>query len=453
MNAHELENRGRAAEAAGNLADAAAAYQAALAAGGPRARLSLRLGSVYLALEQHAQAVTHLQVIEASDPEHLEALYLLGLAHHDLRRYDAAAGAFELALALRPQLPQVLFNLGRVYFERGEITRAASTFARCFELTRGTPWRADRDARLGQDPTPAFAPVEMAVNELKLQHDCEQIEHLLAAGKLSVAWQRVLDDYRALLGEIRTKVAPDSVAPFNAVAHPLVARTYKRPFHLSETPPPDGPIVNPALDWAAIEERYLVAQPGLIHIDGLLTPEGLEGVRRYCLESTIWNNVKIGYLGAYFHDGFASELMLRLAGELRERLPRVIRGLPLQMMWAYKYDNSQPGIRLHADAAAVNVNFWITDDEANLEPDGGGLLVYRDDAPRDWGFARYNEDPDGIQRHLDAIGSVPVRVPYRSNRAVIFDSDLFHATDSPRFREGYTQRRINVTLLYGLRNA
>jgi hypothetical protein len=46
---------------------------------------------------------------------------------------------------------------------------------------------------------------------------------------------------------------------------------------------------------------------------------------------------------------------------------------------------------------------------------------------------------------------VPVRVPYRANRAVIFDSDLFHASDDPHFRDGYSNRRINVTILYGLR--
>ena len=42
-------------------------------------------------------------------------------------------------------------------------------------------------------------------------------------------------------------------------------------------------------------------------------------------------------------------------------------------------------------------------------------------------------------------------VPYRSNRAVIFDSHLFHETDRIVFKEGYLNRRINITLLYGLR--
>ncbi len=44
-------------------------------------------------------------------------------------------------------------------------------------------------------------------------------------------------------------------------------------------------------------------------------------------------------------------------------------------------------------------------------------------------------------------------VPYRANRAVIFDSNLFHETDRPRFKDGYLNRRINITLLYGLRES
>jgi len=43
-------------------------------------------------------------------------------------------------------------------------------------------------------------------------------------------------------------------------------------------------------------------------------------------------------------------------------------------------------------------------------------------------------------------------IPYRANRAVIFDSDLFHQTDTIRFKPGYCNRRINVTLLYGERD-
>ena len=40
-------------------------------------------------------------------------------------------------------------------------------------------------------------------------------------------------------------------------------------------------------------------------------------------------------------------------------------------------------------------------------------------------------------------------VPYKSNRAVLFDSALFHETDRFTFQKGYQNRRINLTILYG----
>ena len=36
---------------------------------------------------------------------------------------------------------------------------------------------------------------------------------------------------------------------------------------------------------------------------------------------------------------------------------------------------------------------------------------------------------------------------------MIFNSDLFHETDRIAFADGYENRRINVTLLYGRRDA
>jgi hypothetical protein len=40
-------------------------------------------------------------------------------------------------------------------------------------------------------------------------------------------------------------------------------------------------------------------------------------------------------------------------------------------------------------------------------------------------------------------------VPYRENRAVLFESRLFHQSDIPDFRQGYEDHRINITLLFG----
>jgi len=40
-------------------------------------------------------------------------------------------------------------------------------------------------------------------------------------------------------------------------------------------------------------------------------------------------------------------------------------------------------------------------------------------------------------------------VPYRENRAVLFESRLFHYSDAPNFDKSYENHRINLTMLFG----
>ena len=124
-----------------------------------------------------------------------------------------------------------------------------------------------------------------------------------------------------------------------------------------------------------------------------------------------------------------------IAAGLAAKLPLVFRKHRLTQMWGFKYDNELRGITVHADTAAVNVNFWITPDEANLDPQSGGLVIWGVAAPLDWAFEKYqNNDPRDIRQFLTDRQAASIVVPYRCNRAVIFDSDLFHETDRSRSR-------------------
>jgi tetratricopeptide (TPR) repeat protein len=224
------------------------------------------------------------------------------------------------------------------------------------------------------------------------------------------------------------------------------------PFTLGDGSRIAGPAVNPANRVAEISQTWRTAQPQIVVIDDLLTAEALEKLRRFCLDSTVWRAIyEGGYLGAFPEHGFAPPLLAQIAEELRATYPVIIGDHPLLHFWAFKYDSSLRGIAKHADFAAVNVNFWITPDEANLDPEHGGLVVWDAAAPLDWDFARYNAADDDIRAFLEREKSKPVTVPYRANRAVVFDSDLFHETDTIHFKPGYENRRINVTLLFGRR--
>jgi hypothetical protein len=118
--------------------------------------------------------------------------------------------------------------------------------------------------------------------------------------------------------------------------------------------------------------------------------------------------------------------------------------------WAYRYDSQYTGINTHADQAAVNVNIWITPDDANLDPSSGGLVVFTAKPPAGWDFNKFNTDTEFVHETLlKPTGYANKTIPYKQNRAVMFDSALFHHTDKFSFKEGYENRRINLTFLYG----
>ena len=123
----------------------------------------------------------------------------------------------------------------------------------------------------------------------------------------------------------------------------------------------------------------------------------------------------------------------------------------------YKYDDEmQAGINIHADEAAVNLNIWLTPDEALSAADSaeGGLVVYTEKPPASWTGAQRNHGGDNEaarRRLLEESGFRNVTVPYQQNRLVVFESDLFHRSGRVAFKPGYRNRRINWTLLFGRR--
>ena len=48
----------------------------------------------------------------------------------------------------------------------------------------------------------------------------------------------------------------------------------------------------------------------------------------------------------------------------------------------------------------MNVNFWISPDDANQEPESGGLIVHTRTAPLSWDFQNFNDDETAIRNFL-----------------------------------------------------
>lgn len=300
-------------------------------------------------------------------------------------------------------------------------------------------------------PKVAETPDPRRLSRGKLVHDIDQLSWLRDRGLVGAEVDRAIARCRELVSELESL---DVEARTPVPADDAIASLYGRLSHLRPTPRVPQALSD---SWSGVrvEDAYLADRLGLVVVDDFLAPDALAELRAFCLESTVWNSNRYphGRLGAFFDRGFSCPLLLQIAEELRARFPRVIGDRHgLRQLWGFKYPSRMPGSdSVHADFAAVNVNFWITPTEANLDPSSGGLLVYDIDAPRDWDFETYNRRPDLIEQYLRRHGARGIHIPYRANRAIIFNSDLFHATEDIDFAPAYEDRRINVTMLYGVR--
>jgi tetratricopeptide (TPR) repeat protein len=416
--------------------DGARAFRAALCLSPALGQTLVGLSDGLRALGQHeAAAVASLRALRL-DPTEKTAHVNLAVALGDSGRSSEAIAPARRALVLDPGYGFGWLTLGRLSAFGGDRISAGRPLRRGVLLTRGGP-RPDDGAGL------------QLIVAHKLRHDAEQIEHLLADGLLAPSYADIARGFRRTLAEL--DAAGIAEAPPSATQRRRIGRWYNRLLHLAPCAAlPDGAL-SPALDGERLDAEYRSRPPGLTWIDGLLRPEALDRLRRFCLESTIWfdDQKKRGYVGAYWYEGFYNDLLIQIADELRQLVPNILGRHQLRKIWAYKYDQARDGIHLHADFAAVNVNFWLTPDEANLDPESGGLVVNDAQAPLDWSFDDYNADPRKGEAFIAENNGKWYRVPHRQNRALMFHSNLFHATDAFRFRPGYENRRINVTMLFG----
>ncbi len=434
---------GNALRETGELEEAEASLRRAIECDPAHAAAHANLGNVLQDLHRVDEAEAAYRRAIELDPAHATAHANLGNALRRLGRADEAVASVEQALALQPENATFQANLGMIHAGGRDHAAALACFGNAAALRHGPPL-APAVLKGAREERPA-----LPVAPFKLQHDAEQIRRLCESGAIDASFGRVAETYEQVLAALPADALPEVPVALDPRAWRRMAPVYNRPLHLPEAPALAGGAVNPGLDAGAIEQAWRESAPSLVVVDDFLAEDALEGLWRFCLDATVWYQVKRGYLGAYLVDGFATALALQIADELRERLPAIFGAHRLEQLWAYKYDSRLQGIATHADFAAVNVNFWITPDEANRDPGSGGLVVHTARAPSDWAFRSYNADSARMAEFLAEAGGEAVTVPYRRNRVVIFDSDLFHRTDDLDFRPGYENRRINVTMLFG----
>ncbi len=385
---------------------------------------------------RYSEAADALRNLAGSTPS---AIILTTLADMNFQLGDlseAKENALK-AVAADPSAHAARVLLGRVRTALDESDAALIDFRAALELS--PPWKL----RSGTGPT--AIPAHQALHNLEQLSYLERVDKLapgtlLPAGPgLTEAAQRKLNQ---ILDDTSREIPP---IPMGGQYGRIMADP---PLLMHQEAPP-AVCLNPRDDWNDVVHTFNGAGKGVACVDHLLTPEALAQLQRFCLRSTVWRRAyPPGYIGANPESGFFSPLLLQIAAELQQAIPQLLKNLHLNYWWSFVCQHQRPGIDIHADHSDVSLNFWITPDSANLEPDSGGLDMWDVAAPDDWTFDDYNSGARDIRAFLRREGARQTSYAYAENRGLLFKGTIFHQTAACRFADGFENRRRNVTMLF-----
>lgn len=455
-----------------NFSPAEKYFSACVKAQPDNAAAHFNLGFVLEKLKRMADASECYRRATELDPSDPDALFSLANSLEKLEQVDESIAVFWRCMWLDPKNALLQYNLAVLLWETGDLDESESVIRRAMKLdpndvnihaflgvvlaAKGQIDPASEaltapfkrvygiDAQINKND-PAFCKVHV----VKLQHDIEQLEYLIKTGTLSADYNGLVQDYKNVLSSLLNSPHSD----LNKLFPPPSQRfreSYNRILHYDPPAIIPGGALNLDIDTDAIEAAFFGQDCGFAAYDNFLKPEALAALRTFFMESTHWFDVDIpGEIGASIKHGICCPLLVQIAEDVRAAFPRIFEDVLFHNTWSYKFYSRRSGVPVHADDGKISVNFWLTPDEANLNPETGGLTFWKERVPIRF-FAETQDEKDKIMRKIiGAPTADPFIVPYGGNKVALFESRLLHKTNEVEFKDGYANRRVNLTLLFG----
>ena len=431
------------------------------------------LGNIFKILNDYQKAISSYEKAIQINPSYANALYNLGIIFYELGEYKKAIDCYEKAIQINPNYANAYNNLGNVLKDIEEYKNAINSYQKALKLEPGL---VSAQANISSIYISQLDNLEKAISAsyqtLKIQHKISKFNNQ------KISLYRLKHDVQQAKYLSSKNYKINGIEKFQKIGSKILRREENKkdnknpnkkillnqdeidsllPFykenHIYQTSKISSDCLNPDKNWHEVEEQYFDSPKQIIYIDNFLSDKIARELREFCLVSKIWDlEYKDKYLGATSDKGFISPIHLQIAIDLKQKMPKLFKQHKLSKFWAFKYDTTLgKGINIHADFAIHNLNFWITPDKYNNNKNSGGLKVYDAPAPENWTFHQYNKNADEVYKFLNDNNAKCTTIPYKFNRAVLFNSAYFHETDKINFKDDYEARRINITYLFGNR--
>ena len=397
------------------------------------------LGAIFKELGETQKAKECYEKIIKINPNYVDAYNNLGVIYVELGEYQNTKKCYEKVIKINPNHINAHSNLSALYI------RTLDNFEKAISSSNRVLKIHHKNSKFINQSVPLF----------RLKHDVQQAQYLISKNyKIEGIYE-----FQKIGNEILTREenkedrnnSNKKILLGNDEINSLLP--FYKSDHIYQVKNISGSCINPNKNWQDVEDEYFNSSNQIMYIDDFLSDEALQELREFCLVSKVWNkDYPNKYLGAFAEQGFISPIHLQIAIDLKQKLPKLFGPHKIEKFWGFKYDATLgKGINIHADFAIHNLNFWITPDEYNNNKNSGGLKVYDTPAPDNWTFKDYNRKVGKIYDFLKDNNANCTNVPYKFNRAVLFNSAYFHETDEIDFKDQYEGRRINNTYLFGSR--
>ncbi len=183
---------------------------------------------------------------------------------------------------------------------------------------------------------------------------------------------------------------------------------------------------------------------GIKIVDNFFTNECLEALKYRMLFAKYFDKTYDSYVAIDYYPtkDYLTDLIV---AEIKNKfdVPEFIRG------WSFLYTKNTNGVDLHCDPSIINLNVWVSSNESVLDLEKNGLNIYKVTPPIDWKREDWNGNKEKSLEYIKSKKVEPVKINYKSNRAIFFNGNYFHKTNEVSMKEGFENMRISYTLLFG----